>query len=345
MPLALGIETSCDDTCVSLVNEQGEVIFNESQNQNSLQESYGGVVPELASRNHEKHLLPLIENALKKTSLEKISLLAVTNRPGLLGSLLSGYMVARTLQKIWQKPLVPVNHIEAHIFSPFLDQKNPVEYPFLGLVVSGGHTHLFLVKGIGHSLLLGQTLDDAAGEALDKLAKLLGLGWPGGPEIEKQAQKSQKKTSYFSSIQTSGLDFSFSGIKSQAKRQLLLKTPEEITKQTPDIARDYQEKIFSHILEQLTKAQELYPVSQIVVGGGVIANMEFRDKLVTWAKKRNLKCLLPKPAYATDNAAMVAFTGIQYILKNKLVSKNPICSPRHLEEDFFTRLQPRCEVL
>lgn len=340
MPIALGIETSCDDTCVSLVNGEGRVLFNSAQDQNLLHDIYGGIVPELAGRNHSLHLLPLIQEALKVIPLNSIDVIGVTNRPGLLGSLLVGYVTAQTLGVTWNKPVVGVNHIEGHIFSPFLwskeNEKKRILYPLLALIVSGGHSHLFYVKKEGECLLLGRTLDDSAGEALDKLARLLNLPFPGGPHIERQAnQASLPRKKFFPKINTKELSFSFSGIKSAARRLIESHSSEWLEENQAALCADYQETIVSHLMEKLDSAFLLYPVRQVVIGGGVIANGCLRSRLKKWASEKGVEWAVPEPPYCTDNAAMIAFVGLRRFLRGE---KDLLpCSPGHLEKDFFSK--------
>ena len=336
MALALGIETSCDDTGVSLVRSSGEVLFNEICNQNSIHHKFGGIVPELASRNHSFHILPLVEKALQKIPLSQIDVIAVTSRPGLLGALQTGFVTGKTLGLCWEKPVIGVNHIEGHIFSPFLGETNlnAPPFPFLALIVSGSHTHLYHVKDFGKSQLLGATLDDAAGEALDKFGKMLRFPWPGGPHIDLWASKTKKfSPDYFSKIQTKDLSFSFSGLKSAGRRLIEEKSSEWVKNNLPEICSAYQKIVVHHLMEKLNTAQVLTSAEKIVIGGGVSANSLFRNHLRKWAKEKNLQCFFPEKIYCTDNAAMIAYTGINYFLKNK----NPplICSPCHLEKDFF----------
>ena len=375
MPIALGIETSCDDTCVSLVNEKGQVLFNGTQNQHLLHDRYGGIVPELAGRNHSLYLLPLIQESLKTVPVNLIDVIGVTNRPGLLGSLLVGYVTAQTLGMTWNKPVVGVNHIEGHILSPFLwskeklnEQKSlskpsgvPAEeslasqagkkpaispedsgtgilYPLLALIVSGGHSHLFYMKGETEIYLLGCTLDDSAGEALDKLARLLGLPFPGGPHIEKQARGvSLSEKRFFSKINTQGLSFSFSGIKSAARRLIESRSPEWLEENRAILCAEYQQVIVNHLMEKLDLALKLYPSRQVVIGGGVIANNLLRVRLQEWASGKKVEWAVPQPSYCTDNAAMIAFAGLRQFLRGE-IHLSP-CSPRHLETDFFSRLK------
>ena len=341
MPIALGIETSCDDTSVSLVTDKAEVLFLKNQSQDDIHTKYGGIVPELASRNHGYHLLPLIEEALKIVPAEQIDVIGVTNRPGLLGSLLVGCVTAKTLGMVWDKPIVGVNHIEAHVFSSYLWSKKsqkvfkPVKFSSLALVVSGGHSSLFYVKDIGNSLLLGSTLDDAAGEALDKFGKLLGFPWPGGPHIDSCSQKSNsQKNNLFSKIRTEDLSFSFSGIKSAGRRLVSQKSEEWLQENLPEVCASYQAIIVEHLMDKLKKAFNSYPSDRILVGGGVSANTFLKSQIEKWARSSQVECFYPEKTYCTDNAAMVAFTGLQYFLKGKVSSLDFPCVPHHLEQDF-----------
>ena len=367
MPIALGIETSCDDTCVSLVNEKGQVLFNGTQNQHLLHDRYGGIVPELAGRNHSLYLLPLIQESLKTVPVNLIDVIGVTNRPGLLGSLLVGYVTAQTLGVTWNKPVVGVNHIEGHILSPFLwskgevtakqsfnkkplassvdgnsvssseDRETRILYPLLALIVSGGHSHLFYMKGETEIDLLGCTLDDSAGEALDKLARLLGLPFPGGPHIEKQSRGVfLPEKGFFSKINTQGLSFSFSGIKSAARRLIESRSSEWLEENQEVLCAEYQQIIVNHLMEKLDLALKLHPsCRQVVIGGGVIANNLLRVSLQKWASGKKVEWAVPQPSYCTDNAAMIAFAGLRQFLRGE-IHLSP-CSPRHLEEDFFSR--------
>ena len=340
MAIALGIETSCDDTSVSLVQDNGKVLFLKNQNQDDTHKKYGGIVPELASRNHGHHLLFLIEEALKVVPQEKIDVIGVTNRPGLLGALLVGNLTAKTLSMSWKKALVGINHIESHIFSSYLWEENlsaqkEMKFPALALVVSGGHSSLFYVKSVGDSVLLSSTLDDAAGEALDKFGKILGFPWPGGPHIDKHAQKAQSSKDFFTAIKTEGLDFSFSGLKSSGDRFLSDKTEKWIQENLSEVCESYQKTVVNHLLDKLEKAFKKYPVSHLLVGGGVSANSLLKTRVTDFAKSSGITCYYPEKAYCTDNAAMVAFTALNYF-KNKQVSSLDLqTSPRHLDNDFF----------
>ena len=341
MSIALGIETSCDDCSVSVVKDNGEVLFLKQNAQDQTHKKFGGIVPELASRQHGEHLLPLIEQALKAVSLSKIDLIAVTNRPGLLGSLLVGCVTAKSLSLAWNKPLIGVNHIEAHIFSSALFKtktKKPeteLQFPALGFVVSGGHSSLFQVEDIGRSFVISETRDDSAGEAFDKFARLIDLPWPGGPFIDDLSQKAKTKESFFSKINTDDLSFSFSGVKSQGQRLLAGKAKDWITAHKAKLCENYQKVIVDHLMDKFEKAFEKQPYKQALIGGGVSANSFFRIRLENWSKQKSIPCLFPEKIFCTDNGAMIAFTGLQYFLKGTQDNLEMPCSPRPLKKDFF----------
>ncbi len=347
MAVALGIETSCDDCSVSLVKDCGEVLFLSRKSQDQTHKPFGGIVPELASRRHEESLLPLIDQALKAVPLSQIGLIAVANRPGLLGSLLAGCVTAKSLSMVWNKPLVGVNHIEAHIFSPALfhaQTKNPpakLKFPALAFVVSGGHSSLFQVEDIGWSFLLASTRDDAAGEAFDKFARKLGLPWPGGPAVDRLSkeapQRSNLKKSFFSKIKTDDLSFSFSGIKSQGQRLLAGRSSKWIEEHKARLCADYQEAIVDHLMDKFKEAFKKQPVKQALIGGGVSANSLFRDRLRRWAERESVPCLFPEKMFCVDNGAMIAFAGLQYFLKGITDGLDMPCLPMPLEKDFFTK--------
>ncbi len=339
MAIALGIETSCDDCSVSLVKEDGEVLFLSQSGQNSIHEKFGGIVPELASRAQGEQILPLIEQALKTVPIKKIDLIAVTNRPGLLGSLLVGSMTAKILSWLWGKPLIGVNHIEAHIFSPALflsgEKGEKISLPALALIVSGGHSSLFYVKDIGRSVLVAQTRDDSAGEALDKFARLLGLPWPGGAILDSLSQNVSKEKSFFSKIKTDDLSFSFSGLKSQGRRLIQGRSQSWVEKNKAQLSASYQERLVEHLMEKWVRAYKKYPLGQALLGGGVSANSLLRHRLREWSQKNSVPLAFPKKIFCTDNGAMIAFTGLKYFLRGKRDGLNMPCSPQPLEKDFF----------
>lgn len=336
----LAIETSCDDTSVAIVSKDKEVLSLVSAHQDFDHKPFGGIVPEIAGRQHTLALLPLIEESFKKASLswEDISGLAVTNRPGLIGSLLVGVLTAKTLSLVKQKPWVGVNHLEGHIWAPFLkDAKAPFscEQPFVALVVSGGHTHLYHVQGFGNYTLLGRTLDDAAGEAFDKFAKMLNLGFPGGVQVDRHAQKGNAQAFSFPRplIEQDNLNFSFSGLKTAALR-LLENTEGE--KHISDLCASYQEAIVSTLVSKLKKATKQLDLKQVVVTGGVSANSQLRKQVLSWGEEENIQCALPPLKYCTDNAAMIGYVGLESLKKGMRGSENTDPSATSLKTDFGT---------
>ena len=342
MAIALGIETSCDDCSVSVVKDNGAVLFLNQNPQDSVHKPFGGVVPELASRQHGKQLLPLIEQALNSVPLSKIDLISVTNRPGLLGSLLVGAITAKTLSLVWNKPLIGVNHIEAHIFSSALFQNQlqqkaiEFQFPALAFVVSGGHTSLFQVEDIGRSSLIAETRDDSAGEAFDKFARLLGFSWPGGQFIDKLSEHSQTRESFFSKINTDNLSFSFSGIKSQGQRLLACKSKKWITDHKASLCENYQKVIVNHLMDKFEQAfVKKGSYKQVLVGGGVSANRFFRSRLEQWSRQNSVPCFFPEKIFCTDNGAMVAFLGLQYFSQGKKDNLRMPCSPKAFKKRFF----------
>ena len=299
----LGIETSCDETAAAVVEDGKNILSSVISSQFHIHERFGGVVPELASRDHMRQIVPIIDEALKKanTKLEDIDAIAVTKGPGLIGSLMVGVTVAKTIAYAHKKPLIPVHHIEGHLSAAFLG--NPeIEFPFVGLVASGGHTHLYYVPQMGTYELIGKTIDDAAGEAFDKVAKLLGLGFPGGPALDKMAKTGDPKFINFPRPFMQGTDFSFSGLKTSAL--VWLKDHADETYKIEDVAASFQEAIVDTLVKKLKKAVQLKGVNQLVICGGVAANSRLRFKLSEEFKGVNVA--LTPLAYCTDNAAMIA---------------------------------------
>ncbi len=291
----LGIDTSCDDTGVGLVRD-GEVVVNLVGSQVALHQAYGGVVPELASREHLKVLPVLTRQALEAAGIgpRDLDLIAATRGPGLIGALLVGYTFARGLAWALGRPFYPVHHLEAHLAAAWPEGLDP---PFLALLASGGHTHLFLVRGLGDYRLLGATRDDAAGEALDKVARLLGLGFPGGPAIERLAQEAEAEVPFPIPLKDqTGLDFSFSGLKTEAVRLVEKGYPK------PALARGFQRAVVEHLAQVLKRAVEAHEGLPVVVAGGVAANRLLRSRL----GELGLKAYFPPLALARDNGAMVA---------------------------------------
>ena len=323
MKKVLSIETSCDDSCVSVVREDGRVLFDCKQDQLQVHAPFGGVVPENASRNHSKHLLPLIDQALNKFSMSDIDLIACTDRPGLMGSLLVGIVTSRTLSHLYQKPWIPVHHIEGHILSPFLhDEKNKNinwSFPYVCLVVSGGHTHLFYAESLGHYTLLGQTLDDAAGEAFDKFARLMNLPYSSGVCVDQEAQGGDcKKFSFPIALRRKeNLNFSFSGLKTFSY-QLVEKLQE---KDIPSLCASFQEAIVQQLVFKMTECLKKHAVSRVAIVGGVSANSRLREVFTNWANTQSVDLALPPLHYCTDNASMIGYTAIQRHI-HKIQSKD-----------------------
>ena len=339
----LAVETSCDDTSVAIVREDGFVIFNTVVNQHSVHQPYGGVVPELASRNHAHYLIPLIEQAFKESGYnwEDIDSLSVTNRPGLVGSLIVGLVTVKTLSTLFKKPYVAVNHIEGHILSPFLwdreTKASNLEFPFLALIVSGGHTCLFEVKDFGSYTIVGKTLDDAAGEVLDKVARLLGLGYPGGAEIDKLSQKAKQGQYTFSKVKLkqNSLDFSFSGLKTAAMYLIKeLNIKKEDDSKVSSLCADFQEAVVDQIIDRLDRVIKKSPFKSVIVAGGVSANSRLRKRAKEWAFINKINLVLPPLKYCTDNAAMIGFAGIKRFQNGFKSPQNLSCHPHSLPEDF-----------
>jgi N6-L-threonylcarbamoyladenine synthase len=316
----LGIDTSCDDTSAAVVAEGRVTLSNVVQSQILLHHPYGGVVPEVASREHLRHIVDVVNEALSGAGIDQrdIDGIAVTIGPGLVGSLLVGLYYGKGLSYALGVPLVGVNHLEGHILSIFLEEEAP-PFPFVALTVSGGHTSLFHVKDFGRYVLLGQTLDDAAGEAFDKVAKLLGLGYPGGAVIEKLALDGNREKVRFprAYLAPHSLDFSFSGMKTSVA--LFVKkwreSDEEGNRATQaDIAASFQEAVVDVLVQKVIEAAVGSRVSSVVVAGGVACNKTLRDRLKEKASEIGITVFYPRPAYCTDNGAMIAVAGYHRLI-------------------------------
>jgi N6-L-threonylcarbamoyladenine synthase len=310
----LGIETSCDETSVAIISNN-ELKTNLISSQD-FHKNFGGVVPELSSRAHLQILMPLIKNALSKSnlSLDKIDLITATAGPGLIGALLVGLTFAKSLAYSLNKPFVPVNHIEGHIFSGFLMTEKP-EFPYLCLVVSGGHTLLLIVKSDTDIQKLGTTIDDAAGEAFDKVSKLIGLGYPGGPKIQSIAESYQSNLIDFPIAQCKReFDFSFSGLKTAVLRHIqknYSSSAQIPSGDLPMIAASFQVAVVKALVNNVRKAVERFDVSSISLVGGVAANKLLGNELELLARKYNKKLVIPSPEFCGDNAAMIAYRGLK----------------------------------
>lgn len=313
----LGIETSCDETGVAIYDTEQGLIANRLYTQIALHADYGGVVPELASRDHIRKTVPLIQEALKEAGLttEDIDGIAYTAGPGLVGALLVGATIARSLAYAWNVPAVGVHHMEGHLLAPMLElPKNRPHFPFVALLVSGGHTQLVRVEGVGKYELLGESIDDAAGEAFDKTAKLLGLDYPGGAALSRLAEKGFAGRFIFPKPMTDrpGLDFSFSGLKTAAANTIhqAIRQEGELTEQTKaDIARAFQTAVVETLAIKCKRALRQTGYKTLVIAGGVSANKQLRQGLTQLTDSLGGKVFYPSPQFCTDNGAMIAYIG------------------------------------
>lgn len=307
----LGIETSCDETGIAVYDDQAGLLANQLYSQVKLHADYGGVVPELASRDHVRKTVPLIQAALKEANLTAADIngVAYTAGPGLVGALLVGATIGRALAFAWNVPAVPVHHMEGHLLAPMLED-NPPAFPFVALLVSGGHTQLISVTGIGEYELLGESIDDAAGEAFDKTAKLLGLDYPGGPMLSKMAQQGTEGRFTFPRPMTDrpGLDFSFSGLKTFAANTIRANGNDDQTR--ADIARAFEDAVVDTLAIKCKRALEQTGFKRLVMAGGVSANRTLRSKLAEMMKKRGGEVFYARPEFCTDNGAMIAYAGL-----------------------------------
>lgn len=314
--ILLGIESSCDDTSAAVIKD-GMLLSNVIAGQ-KVHEAYGGVVPELASRAHQQHIIPVVDQALKQAGVQvnELSAVAFTRGPGLMGSLLVGTSFAKGFARSLQIPLVEVNHLQAHILAHFIqtegeDHQSP-RFPFLCLLVSGGNSQLVVVESTSSMKIIGQTIDDAAGEAFDKCAKVMGLPYPGGPVVDKLAQQGDPNAFVFSKPQVSGYDYSFSGLKTSFLYRLrdeLAVNPDFIAQNQANLCASLQKTIIDILMDKLKKAAKDVHIKEIAVAGGVSANSGLRNALLDAAKRYGWTMHIPKFAYTTDNAAMVAMSG------------------------------------
>lgn len=311
----LGIETSCDETGVAIYDEEKGLIANQLHTQIALHADYGGVVPELASRDHIRKLAPLLQAALQEAHLtaKDIDGIAYTSGPGLVGALLVGSTVARSLAYAWNIPAIGIHHMEGHLLAPMLEE-NPPHFPFVALLVSGGHTQLVRVDGVGRYELLGESIDDAAGEAFDKTAKLLGLDYPGGAALARLALKGTPNRFAFPRPMTDrpGLDFSFSGLKTFAANTLhqVMQEEGELTERSKaDIAYAFQEAVVDTLAIKCKRALKQTGLKRLVIAGGVSANKQLRQTLAELMQQSGGEVFYPQPQFCTDNGAMIAYAG------------------------------------
>lgn len=313
--MLLAIETSCDETGVALFSEKGSLVRHLLYSQVALHSPFGGIVPEIASRKQLEILAPLIRKLLEETkiSIREIKGVCVTFGPGLIGSILVGVSLAKALSFALKIPLLAVDHLQAHLFSIFIERE--VKFPYIGLLVSGGHTALFIVNSWEDYSLLGHTRDDAAGEAFDKVAKLLNLSYPGGPIISKLAEKGDRKTVVFPRplLEEDTFDFSFSGLKTAVLNYLKTNSRFKVE----DVCASFEEAICEVLVEKALKAGEKLNISRIVVAGGVASNQRLRELFKERSQQKKFEVYFPSPEFCTDNAAMVGIVGY-YKWKNKL---------------------------
>jgi N6-L-threonylcarbamoyladenine synthase len=318
----LAIESSCDETSASVCVD-GKILSNHIANQ-MVHEQYGGVVPELASRAHMQNIVPVVDTALKTANcnLQTIDAIAFTQAPGLIGSLLVGAQFAKSLSLALDKPLIAVHHMQAHVLANLIEDPKP-GFPFLCLTVSGGHTQIVQANSPYDLKVIGETIDDAAGEAFDKSAKLLGLPYPGGPLVDKHAQKGNPSAFKFAEPQIAGLDFSFSGLKTSVLYFLQARQKEDeqfIKNNLDDLCASIQATIINILMKKLKKAVLQTGIKNVCIAGGVSANSGLRKALQEWGDKNNWQTFIPKFEYCTDNAAMIAITAYYKYLKQEFVS-------------------------
>lgn len=324
MSVILAIESSCDETSVAICNN-GKITANVIANQ-TIHENYGGVIPELASRVHQQNIVPVIQQALTdaKVSKKELNAVAFTRGPGLLGALLVGVSFAKSFALALDLPLISVNHMHAHILAHFIDDPKP-EFPFLCLTVSGGHTQIVLVKDYFDMEIVGETLDDAAGEAFDKTAKILNLPYPGGPLIDKYAKEGNPNAFKFPEPQIKDLNYSFSGLKTAILyfiRTQEKENPNFINDHLNDICASVQHSIVHILLNKVKKAAQQYGIKQIAIAGGVSANSGLRTALQDMAERMGWKVYIPAFQYCTDNAGMIAIAGYHKYLKGDFVGQD-----------------------
>ncbi len=324
----LGIESSCDETGIAIYHSKKGLIHDTLYSQVSMHSEYGGVVPELASRDHIRKLVPLIKKTIRDSNLARpdISGIAYTAGPGLMGALLVGATTARSLAWAWQIPAIAVHHMEGHLLAPMLEE-TPPPYPFIALLVSGGHTLLIQVDGIGQYTQLGESLDDAAGEAFDKVAKMLELGYPGGPKVSLLAEKGTDRFKFPRPMtDRPGLDFSFSGLKTFTMNTL--NSTKKTNQDKADIAYAFQKATAETLSIKCKRALQLTGINTLVIAGGVSANTKIRSELLKMTKKQRATLFFPRLEFCTDNGAMIAYAGCQRLLAGQHENLEIFAKPR-----------------
>jgi N6-L-threonylcarbamoyladenine synthase len=317
--IVLGVETSCDDTAAAVVRDGREILANVVSSQDQVHGPYGGVVPELASRQHVQNVLPIVDGALEKAGIgvRELDGMAVTYGPGLVGSLLVGLSMVKGISFRWGIPYVGINHLEAHLLAIHLEHE--VAFPYIALLASGGHTLLYCVRDVGRYVHLGGTRDDAAGEAYDKVAKMMGLGYPGGRVIDQLAKAGDRRAIRFprARLKKSSYDFSFSGIKTSVWQYLKSQPKEEWERRIADIAASFQEAVVDMLVNPTLRAAAAQQVSRVVLAGGVAANSRLREKLQERADAEAIEVSFPSPKFCTDNGAMIALAGYEWLKRGR----------------------------
>ncbi len=327
----LGIESSCDDTSAAVITDGGLLLSNVIASQ-SVHEEYGGVVPELASRAHQQNIVPVVDAAIRRAGIERgqLSAIAFTRGPGLIGSLLVGTSFAKGLSLGLRVPMVDVNHLQAHVLAHFIKETPETEvpeFPYLCLLVSGGNSQIIVVRSAADMEIIGRTIDDAAGEAFDKCAKVMGLPYPGGPHIDRLAAEGDPETFRFARPRIDGLDYSFSGLKTSflyTLRDNLRQDPEFIEKRRADLAASLQAAIIDILMKKLEKAVDMTGITTVAIGGGVSANSGVRNAVADMCARRGLKAFIPERKFTTDNAAMVAIAGYFKYLESDFCPYNAV---------------------
>ncbi|MCI6152693.1 tRNA (adenosine(37)-N6)-threonylcarbamoyltransferase complex transferase subunit TsaD [Fusobacterium perfoetens] len=320
--LVLGIETSCDETSIAIVRDGKEVLSNYISSQIEIHKEYGGVVPEIASRHHIKNIATILEESLEqaKVKLEDIDYIAVTYAPGLIGALLVGVSFAKGLSYGKKIPLIPVHHIRGHIYANFIE--NDVELPCISLVVSGGHTNIIYIDKEHNFINLGGTLDDAVGESYDKVARVLGIGYPGGPVIDKMYYKGNPNFLHIPEPKVGGYDFSFSGIKTSVINYVNKMKMKNETFIPEDLAASFQKEVVDILCKKVLKACEEKNVKQVIIAGGVAANSLLRNELKRRGEEKNIKVSYPSMKYCTDNGAMIAAAAYYKVERGYVPNEN-----------------------
>lgn len=327
----LGIESSCDDTSAAVITDGGLLLSNVIASQ-SVHEEYGGVVPELASRAHQQNIVPVVDAAIRRAGIERsqLSAIAFTRGPGLIGSLLVGTSFAKGLSLGLRVPIVDVNHLQAHVLAHFIKETPETEvpeFPYLCLLVSGGNSQIIVVRSAADMEIIGRTIDDAAGEAFDKCAKVMGLPYPGGPHIDRLAAEGDPEAFRFARPRIDGLDYSFSGLKTSflyTLRDNLRQNPEFIEKRRADLAASLQAAIIDILMKKLEKAVDMTGITTVAIGGGVSANSGVRNAVADMCARRGLKAFIPERKFTTDNAAMVAIAGYFKYLESDFCPYNAV---------------------